>query len=1169
MKKKIFSVFFALVLLASFSLVAAVPVAAQGETYAVDDDWQTGDTPEPEDIDEDNDFATIQAAIDAASPNDTIIVTEGTYREYLHITTDGLTVQGAGIDQSIIDLDGLIPYWHYPGGSFGSRAGVLITGYGSPDDIIEGVTFSGFTVKNAGLNPPITATGTHTGADDAATLTDSSASWETDELIGKWVHNVSDKHIKADISGNNPIRSYGLITANTATIVTATLLQGEENDWDIGDTYVITPYEEYIDIAEDLQDDVPGIAISNGKDVSILYCKVIKSGNVGITVGKARGVELWSEGVTIDECIVSGHPSRGISVGHYVGPITITNNDCSNNGSPHPTDPTREYMGTGISVNGKTDTLVVSGGVISGNKCHDNRYHGITLTGRVNGITVEDNIVTGSNFDEDGAGIFAEGGWGHPERCYNIIIRDNIVTGNIRGIIVYNAQNCTVGGDTIADGNTVTTDSGVFDSGQAAIKLDNVKNIVVKNNTINSPCDGVGIRVTSCLPITLSYGNTITSNTITGAKFAGVLISHGAHDNLFTNNTITGTTTLTRWAGKDYEETQGDGVFIWGYEFIRENVPYPSCTGNVFHQNDIYGNAGDGMENQTEVPVDAENNWWGDASGPDGEGPGTGNGVSANVNYNPWYNTSELTTKTYYVGSGEDYTTIQDGINNASKGDTIIVAAGTYEETVTIPAGKDKLTLLGEDRATTVIANGIKFELASDLTGLTISNFTVQGNAVPVGNGVTVGYTGTGYLRDVEFTNNLFDGQGTIGMCFYIGCVAGTFSLIDNEITGYTDWGTVYLGEVTHKAGSAGPSLSTVLFEGNYIHNNRGSSVVYGNTEDFTDQFIVRNNEFVNNGGHEWFWATIELNNVASLLVEDNLFEGSPVGMGEVHGAGLYLTNDKDGLFSGSVTGNQFVNNWQGIYVFSGDVSDLHVHFNNFVGNDTGIEIGPCPGAEATVIGTLDATNNWWGNASGPIHVGTNPLGTGDPVSGNVLFNPWLLKLGGETYDKTLALNIGWTLVSTDNWISAAKTVGLDVTLAYGYTPEDGWFQATLADLEPVDALYLKTEYGGALGIIYSGGVPVASSKDLEAGWNLISSATIDNARAILSPLRYVLIGGEQGIGLATLVSQGNFNQHTASLYLSTLTDADWTDLAGHDLNPFDGYWVYMNAGKDFGVVPD
>lgn len=34
--------------------------------------------------------------------------------------------------------------------------------------------------------------------------------------------------------------------------------------------------------------------------------------------------------------------------------------------------------------------------------------------------------------------------------------------------------------------------------------------------------------------------------------------------------------------------------------------------------------------------MDATYNWWGHASGPSGEGPGTGDAVSANVDYCPW-----------------------------------------------------------------------------------------------------------------------------------------------------------------------------------------------------------------------------------------------------------------------------------------------------------------------------------------------------------------------------------------------------------------------------------------------------------------------------------------------------------------------------------------------------
>mgnify|MGYP001611281912 CR=1 FL=1 len=38
----------------------------------------------------------------------------------------------------------------------------------------------------------------------------------------------------------------------------------------------------------------------------------------------------------------------------------------------------------------------------------------------------------------------------------------------------------------------------------------------------------------------------------------------------------------------------------------------------------------------------------------------------------------------------------------------------------------------------------------------------------------------------------------------------------------------------------------------------------------------------------------------------------------------------------------------------------------------------------------INAENNWWGNASGPYHTTLNPTGTGNNVSNNVDFIPWL-----------------------------------------------------------------------------------------------------------------------------------------------------------------------------------
>lgn len=68
--------------------------------------------------------------------------------------------------------------------------------------------------------------GSHTGAADASVLTDSTKSWTTDEWVGYIIKNTTDG-------------SWGVITANTATTITATLYEGTDNDFDNGDVYLI------------------------------------------------------------------------------------------------------------------------------------------------------------------------------------------------------------------------------------------------------------------------------------------------------------------------------------------------------------------------------------------------------------------------------------------------------------------------------------------------------------------------------------------------------------------------------------------------------------------------------------------------------------------------------------------------------------------------------------------------------------------------------------------------------------------------------------------------------------------------------------------------------------------------------------------------------------------
>jgi len=68
--------------------------------------------------------------------------------------------------------------------------------------------------------------GVHDGLDNVAVLTDTSQAWTVNALIGKLLFNLTDG-------------SSTTVTANTADTVTGILAGGTDNDWDIGDVYVI------------------------------------------------------------------------------------------------------------------------------------------------------------------------------------------------------------------------------------------------------------------------------------------------------------------------------------------------------------------------------------------------------------------------------------------------------------------------------------------------------------------------------------------------------------------------------------------------------------------------------------------------------------------------------------------------------------------------------------------------------------------------------------------------------------------------------------------------------------------------------------------------------------------------------------------------------------------
>lgn len=77
-------------------------------------------------------------------------------------------------------------------------------------------------------------------------------------------------------------------------------------------------------------------------------------------------------------------------------------------------------------------------------------------------------------------------------------------------------------------------------------------------------------------------------------------------------------------------------------------------SGSTFIGTGIYQNTGIGLNNTTPQMITATYNWWGSPSGPGGVGPGSGDEVSANVEYAPWLSSEDCFTGLFIDKTAED-----------------------------------------------------------------------------------------------------------------------------------------------------------------------------------------------------------------------------------------------------------------------------------------------------------------------------------------------------------------------------------------------------------------------------------------------------------------------------------------------------------------------------------
>lgn len=412
----------------------------------------------------------------------------------------------------------------------------------------------------------------------------------------------------------------------------------------------------------------------------------------------------------------------------------------------------------------------------------------------------------------------------------------------------------------------------------------------------------------------------------------------------------------------------------------------------------------------------------------------------------PWYVDPTGDDSNDCLSWGTPCKTIQAAVNKAGAGETIYVADGTYQEQVVI---NKSLTLQAKEGDTpTILApdtpNSYKFPESSawwepvviafggtesggqisgsDVVQVTIAGFEVDGND----RQPTSGWRSAGILlRNVEGTiagntvqNMYVDGAQTFGIIVYGD---SDVTIEGNTISGYARGGITANGDLAAQPDPhavirnnmvTGPGLGVpVTWAPNGIQIGWGATgkiltnTVSGNGWPGTawtgSGIIIAGSENVLVQGN-----TVRENETAISVLGDNFFGSGLVAKNVTIQGNEVFSNTYGISLQDRTEDTQILNNIITENTYDGiDVCDFYglppmgtvIRNNAIYGNNTAND--PTSGGlwvDSSIITptiTVDATYNWWGDASGPDVNGGGP-GTGDaiiaPPTNLPEYDPWL-----------------------------------------------------------------------------------------------------------------------------------------------------------------------------------
>ena len=604
----------------------------------------------------------------------------------------------------------------------------------------------------------------------------------------------------------------------------------------------------------------------------------------------------------------------------------------------------------------------------------------LLTTGAFSKLTISDLIL--QNF-EQGIVVHADGG------CLDLL---NVVIDSCqRGLVLLDSDQLTVN----------LTDS-LISGCQKGVELIDSPNNHLTYGVIQQNVDGIVVD---------GHSNVIEDAQVISNSRDGIALRYGAHNEILYSEII---------------DNEGSGVTV--------DTCCATLKWNIIEGNGCWGVSAADWLNHSHVT--AGFNWWGSADGPAGVASGSGDGVTVNVDYEPWM--GEIDT---WLGQAEPPDADGDGLGDdfeaqiisANLFDGIAGLADVLPDDDFDQDGTSNLWELDDDFDQDGTSNLWEFQAGSDPT---------DENDYPAPTSFYVRYQGRRPANDANIGSITFP-LATVHRAFELvnGLPAGSYSIFlaagtFSVATGEPD--TVLVGgqqevkvygspSVLNGSGAAAWTTAVVLeagsahvtFDGVDIVNfetgldidadaacvelndltieNCGTGVLidanYMISVDLDRTRIAHNDTGVailgDSSGNRLANGVIENNfgngvvlDGCNVFPDDNVIDGAQINDNQRAGVAI-LGGSGNQVINGVITGNQT----HGVEVLT--CCDTVVSWNVIEGNaNCGVYADDWLGLSDH---PLDARYNYWGcDDGGPYNMDSNPAGAGNFVSANVTYRPWL-----------------------------------------------------------------------------------------------------------------------------------------------------------------------------------